>query len=137
MFRFLQVDFLNRLKPNSMLTRLRLVKMLVPDGSNFSSRSARVSHFRFLNFFVSKRYEAKQKPFRFLFAPFRETNNIIFCFFSHRFASIFSRRFYFIFWHRFFLFFSHRFASFRFPFFDSNFSFLGLNKIYAGFNGVL
>ena len=38
----------------------------------------RVSHFRFLYFFASKRNEAEQKPFRFLFTSFRETNKIIF-----------------------------------------------------------
>ena len=50
----------------------------------------RVSHFRIYFFFASKRNEAKQKPFRFLFASFCETKTIIFRFVSLPFASIFS-----------------------------------------------
>ena len=50
----------------------------------------RVSHFRLYFFFASKRNEAKQKPFRFLFASFCETKKIIFRFVSLPFASIFS-----------------------------------------------
>ena len=92
----------------------------------------RVSHFRFLYFFASKRNEAKQKPFRFLFASFRETNKIIFRFFSHRFASIFSLRFAYILASNF----SLRFASFRLIFFESIFSFLFVYQIYDGFNSV-
>ena len=56
----------------------------------------RVSHFCFLFFFASKRNEAKQKPFRFLFASFCETKKLIFALF--RFVSL------------------HFFASFRFTF---------------------
>ena len=51
---------------------------------------ARVSHFRIYFCFASKRNEAKQKPFRFLFASFCETKTIIFRFVSLPFASIFS-----------------------------------------------
>ena len=53
----------------------------------------RVSHFRLYIFFALKRNEAKQKPFRFLFASFCETKTIIFRFVSLPFASIFSLRF--------------------------------------------
>ena len=52
-----------------------------------------LSHFRIIFFFASKRNEAKQKSFCFLFASFRENNKTVFRFPSLRFASIFSLRF--------------------------------------------
>ena len=43
----------------------------------------------FASYIFSKRNEAKQKPFRFLFSLFRETNKIIFGYFSLRLLKLF------------------------------------------------
>ena len=53
-----------------------------------------MSHFRIYFFFASKRNEAKQKPFRFLFASFCETKTIIFRFVSLQFFRFVSLHFF-------------------------------------------
>ena len=62
---------------------------------NFSfNKTGRLSHFRLYIFFASKRNEAKQKPFRFLFASFCETKTIIFRFVSLQFFRFVSLHFF-------------------------------------------